>query len=133
MSVMESKIIHLSIERPWKEVYAFASDPVRMPEWAGGLANGLRKDGEEWIATGPLGAARIAFAPPNDYGVIDHIVTLPNGSKVFNALRVMPNGDGAEIAFTLLRQPQMTQADFEQDAAAVLADLNTLKAMLEHP
>lgn len=131
MSVMVSKIIHVSIQRPWKEVYAFASDPVRMPQWAGGLANGLVQDGNEWIASGPLGAVRVAFAPRNDYGVIDHVVTLPDGSRVFNALRVMENGDGAEIAFTLLKQPQMTVAEFERDAAAVLTDLTVLKDMLE--
>lgn len=131
MTTMTSRIVHLSIERPWKEVYAYAADPARMPEWAAGLASGLTRKDDEWIASGPLGDVRVMFAAPNDYGVIDHIVTLPDGTEVYNALRVTPNCDGAEIAFTLLHMPGMSDADFERDAAAVFADLTTLKNMLE--
>lgn len=131
MTVMPSRIIHLSIERPWEEVYAFASDPARMPQWAAGLATGLIPDGEEWIASGPLGDVRVKFADRNDYGVIDHSVTLPDGPQVYNAFRVTPNGDGAEVAFTLMKLPGISDADFERDAAMVVADLERLKALVE--
>lgn len=131
MTTMTSRIVHISIERPWKEVYALAADPTRMPQWAAGLASGLTNDGGEWIASGPLGDVRVKFAQPNDYGVIDHVVTLPDGLEVYNALRVTPNGDGAEVAFTVLKLPGMRDAEFERDAAAVLADLEALKEILE--
>lgn len=128
---MASRIINLSIERPWRAVYAFASDPAHLPQWAAGLANGLRQDGEEWIASGPIGNVRVKFAARNDYGVIDHSVTLPGGLTVYNAFRVTPNGDGAEVAFTLMKLPGMSDADFERDAAMVYADLERLKALIE--
>lgn len=131
MATMISRIVHTTIDRPWREVYAFASDPEKMPLWAAGLASGLRQDGEAWIASGPLGEARVRFSEPNDFGVIDHVVTLPDGIDVYNALRVTPNGDGAEVVFTVLRLPGMTEADHERDAAAVMADLKMLKRLLE--
>lgn len=131
MTVMPSRIIHLSIARPWKEVYAFASDPERMPLWAAGLATGLVQVGEEWIASGPLGDVKVKFAERNAFGVIDHSVTLPNGLQVYNAFRVTPNGGGAEVAFTLMKLPGIVDADFERDAAMVLADLERLKALVE--
>ncbi|TZG37013.1 SRPBCC family protein [Agrobacterium sp. B1(2019)] len=132
MPVMQSRIIHLSIEKPWAQVYDFASDPQNMPRWAAGLAGDLTPDGEDWIAEGgPLGEVRVNFAPANEFGVIDHVVTLPDGIKVYNALRVTPNGGGTEVSFTLLRLQGMTEEDFDQDARAVTADLETLKALLE--
>ncbi|QCI97923.1 SRPBCC family protein [Agrobacterium larrymoorei] len=131
MTTMLSRIVHVTINRPWREVYAFASDPAKMPLWAAGLASGLTQDGEDWIASGPLGGARVKFTAANALGVIDHVVTLPNGLRVFNALRVTPNGDGAEVAFTLLRQAAMSDEEFQRDADAVLADLETLKRILE--
>lgn len=132
MPVMQSRIIHLSVEKPWSHVYDFASNPQNMPRWAAGLAGGLTPDGEEWIAEGgPLGEVRVNFAPANEFGVIDHVVTLPDGVKVYNALRVTPNGSGTEVSFTLLRLQDMTDEDFEQDAKAITADLETLKALLE--
>lgn len=132
MPVMQSRIIHLSVEKPWAEVYDFVSDPQNMPRWAAGLGGGLKPDGQDWIADGgPLGEVRVNFAPANEFGVIDHVVTLPDGLKVYNALRVTPNGSGAEVSFTLLRLPDMTDADFERDGQMVRADLETLKALLE--
>jgi hypothetical protein len=46
-------------------------------------------------------------------------------------MRVTVDGDGCEIVFTLRRQPGMSDADFDRDAKAVLADLTTLKRLLE--
>ena len=132
MSTMPARIVHRPIARDWRSVYAFAADPRNMPLWASGLATGLRPDGDDWIADGgPLGDIRVRFAPPNDFGVIDHVVTLPSGLAVENALRVVPNGDGAEVMFTLLRQPGMDDAAFESDAAHIARDLDALAALME--
>jgi hypothetical protein len=131
MTTMLSRIVHVTINRPWREVYAFASDPAKMPLWAAGLASGLTQDGEDWIASGPLGNVRVHFAKPNDLGVIDHVVTMPDGLEVYNALRVTPNGDGAEVSFTLLKLEGMSDADFERDGEMVRADLEALKALIE--
>lgn len=131
MSTMTTKIVHISIDRDWREVYDFASRPENMPRWASGLASGLKQDGEDWIAEGTLGSARVRFAPRNGFGVIDHVVTLESGLQVHNALRIVPNGGGCEVMFTLLQLPGMTGEQFAGDAAHVLRDLTTLKELME--
>lgn len=132
MPVTAARVVHVSVDRDWRAVYAYAADPENMRHWASGLAAGLKRDGDDWIGDGgPLGDIRIRFAPPNDLGVIDHTVTLPDGASVHNALRVTPNNDGAEVAFTVLRQPSQDDAAFAADTAHVLKDLQTLKALLE--
>lgn len=131
MTTMAARIIHISIERDWREVYAFMADPQKMPLWASGLSSGLERDGGEWIAPGPLGNARVRFAAHNEFGVVDHLVSLENGLTVHNALRVVPNGDGAEVMFTLLRQADMSDEQFAADAAWVEKDLAALKIILE--
>ena len=132
MPTLQARIIHRTITRNWRAVYAFAARPETMPLWASGLAAGLTRDGDDWIAGGgAVGDVRVRFAPPNDFGVIDHTVTLPDGLVVENALRVVPNGDGAEVMFTLLRQPDMDDATFERDAAHIARDLETLKRLME--
>ena len=132
MSTMSAKIVHVSIARDWREVYDYASRPENMPFWASGLASGLTQDGNDWIAEGMLGTARVRFAPRNDFGVIDHWVTLESDLQVYNALRVVPNGDGCEVMFTVLRLPGMETAQFAADAAHVMRDLTTLKELMEH-
>ena len=132
MPTTTARIVHTSIERNWRDVYGFASKPENMPLWASGLASGLTQDGDAWIADGgPIGTVRVRFAPDNDFGVIDHTVTLETDLVVENALRVVPNGDGCEVMFTLLRQPDMGDEAFEADAAHIAKDLATLKSLVE--
>lgn len=132
MASYQVEIIHPTINRNWHDVYDFASQPRNMARWAAGLASGLKQDGDEWIGDGgPLGDIRIRFAPPNALGVIDHDVTLPDGQVVHNALRVVPNGDGAVIMVTLIRQPEMSNEAFKADADAIRHDLAALKSLME--
>ncbi|MGB0219334.1 MAG: hypothetical protein ACPGJF_08385 [Sinimarinibacterium flocculans] len=79
----------------------------------------------------PEGEARVRFTPRNDHGVLDHWVTLPSGQTVYIPLRVIANGDGAEVTLGLIRQPQMSDADFARDAEWVLRDLRRLRERLE--
>jgi hypothetical protein len=79
-------------------------------------------------AAGPAG---FAFVERNELGVLDHEVTLPSGDVIYNPMRVLTNGDGCEVVFTLRRLPGMSSEDFERDAGLVQADLARLKQVLE--
>ena len=127
----ETRHLSVHVDRPAREVYAYAADPAHLPEWAAGLAGGIAQVDGEWVADSPMGRVVVRFAPPNDLGVLDHDVVLPDGTTVSNPLRVLADGDGSEVVFTLRRQPGVDDAAFEADAAAVTADLATLKRVLE--
>jgi hypothetical protein len=64
-------------------------------------------------------------------GVLDHDVTVETGETVHNPIRVLPNGTGSEVVFTLFRRAGVSAAQFDQDAKAVEKDLRTLKRLLE--
>jgi hypothetical protein len=78
-----------------------------------------------------MGRVSFAFVPRNEYGVLDHDVTLPAGDIIYNPMRVTRDGDGSEVVFTLRRLPGMSDEDFERDAKSVAADLARLKQVLE--
>lgn len=129
---MQTEILHVTISRPWQDVYDFAHRPENMQQWASGLAAGFTRDADEWLADGgPLGTVRVSFATSNGFGVIDHTVALPSGQTVYNALRVVENGDGAEVMFMVTRQPGMAEDAFREDCAHVQKDLETLKTVME--
>ena len=113
------------------EVYAYASDPANLPEWAPGLGSSVEQVDGRWFVETPDGRVGVAFAPPNDYGVLDHEVTLPTGDVVYNPMRVVADGDGSEVVFSLRRLPEMSDQDFDRDAGLVQADLTRLKRVLE--
>lgn len=79
-----------------------------------------------------MGRISLAFAPPNEYGILDHWVTLPAGQTVYNPMRVIADGPVCEVVLTLRRQPQQDDQEFTRDAETVAADLATLKTAIEH-
>ncbi|MNY08346.1 hypothetical protein D3C86_1411950 [compost metagenome] len=131
MPALESRTITLWIDRPSDRVYAFASSPENLVKWASGLGDSIRQAGDDWQVQGPSGLVTLQFAPPNAFGVLDHRVLLPSGDVVEVPMRVIPNGTGSELQFTLFRQPDMSQERFEDDARWVERDLHNLKRILE--
>jgi hypothetical protein len=124
--------ISVYIARRPAEVYEFASDPGNLPRWAAGLARlEVTRDGDEWVVDAAFGRARVKFVERNSFGVMDHDVTLESGVTVHNPMRVVPNGEGSEFLFTLIRRPGMSDTQLAEDKAAVEKDLKTLKNLLE--
>jgi Polyketide cyclase / dehydrase and lipid transport len=132
---MESRHVSIWIEADPETVYEYAADPQTWPKWAAGLAEGgLRQSADGWVADSPMGQVTVEFAPPNEFGVLDHVVRLPSGEAVYNPLRVIPGGVGerrSEVVFTVRRRAGMTDEEFDADAAAVAADLDVLRRLLQ--
>ncbi|OGS05315.1 MAG: polyketide cyclase [Elusimicrobia bacterium RIFCSPLOWO2_12_FULL_59_9] len=130
-TTQEARHISVFVKRPPAEVYDFASNAENLPMWASGLGGSIKHVNGEWIADAPFGKVKIIFAERNKFGVLDHDVMLESGAKFHNPMRVVPNGGGSEVTFTLLRQPEMSDEKFSEDARWVEKDLKTLKALLE--
>jgi hypothetical protein len=132
---MASESTHISerIDRPADEVYEYASDPANLPTWAPGLGEAVENVDGQWFVETPSGRVGFAFVERNAHGVLDHEVTLPSGEVVYNPMRVIPDGDGCEVVFTLRRLPGVSDEDFARDAGLVQADLARLKRVLEAP
>jgi hypothetical protein len=127
----ESEHIGERMDRPAGEVYEYVSNPVNLPRWAPELGSAVENIDGRWYVDSPMGRVELAFAPRNDFGVLDHNVTLPSGEVVYNPMRVIAHGSGCEVVFTLRRQPGMTDEDFVRDGKAVADDLALLKRVLE--
>ena len=130
-NTFESRTITVRIARPRHEVYEFTSLPENFPRWASGLAKSLKKVNGEWIAEAPEGQVKVRFTERNDFGVLDHHVAIRPGVEVYIPMRVIANGTGSEVLFTLFRLPDMTDETFARDAEWVERDLRALKALLE--
>lgn len=128
---LPSTVISVTIERPFDDVRAALAEPWTWPKWASGLAEGLEQDGQDWLGRGPGGDVRIRFSEPNGFGVADHWVTTAEGVEIYIPLRAIPNQAGAEVQFTLFRQPGMDDALFARDADWVRRDLQALKRLIE--
>lgn len=110
--------MHISvvIPRSPQDVYEFVTRPENLSQWVAGV---------------DISVTPVKFTARNEFGVMDHTVTLPDGSFVFVPLRVLPAEHGSEVVFTLRRVAGATDREFEADRAAVEADLATLASILQ--
>jgi hypothetical protein len=128
---VESRTITARIERPFDEVYEFLVDPANWNQWAFGQDRNIRRSQDGWIADSDSGVARVQFTGRNSFGVVDHTVIHASGQRVYVPMRLLGNGSGCELLFTLFREPSMSDAQFASDAGFVERDLSGLKRLLE--
>ena len=111
-----------------------AADPRRLPEWAAGLAGAEVTPSEEpgvWVTESPMGRALVRFTGGDDPGVLDHEVTLPDGSTTLNRFRARASAAGTELVFDVPAAPGASSAEHARDVELVRADLQRLKTLLE--
>lgn len=128
---MDSRHVSRVIAASPEEVYEFASNPDNLPKWAAGLAETeVVREGDTLLVDSPMGRVTVRFVPRNEYGVIDHDVTLPSGTTVTNPVRILAHPEGAEIVFTI-RQIELTDDEFDRDSGMVEDDLERLQRLVE--
>jgi hypothetical protein len=112
-------------------VYEFVSNPGNLPKWARAFCRSVRRSEGDWIVETPDGPMRITFVEQNEFGVLDHYVSPAPGLEILNPMRVVPNGSGSEVTFTLFQSLDMSEEEYSEDVRLVEHDLRTLKDVLE--
>lgn len=130
-TTQRSRHLGIPIDRPAQKVYDYVSDPVNVPGWAPGLARSIERVDGQWVGESPMGRVVVVFTPRNEFGVLDHDVTLPSGQTVHNPMRVIADGPAARWCSPCSRQPGTSDEEFRRDAEAVSADLTGLKRLME--
>jgi hypothetical protein len=130
-AILPSRTLSVSIRCSPGKVYEFVTNPQNLPKWAQGLGQSVRKQGPDWMVDTPQGPMKIRFANQNRFGVMDHYVTTPSGVEVYVPMRVLANGSGSEVVFTLFRLPDMSDEKYAEDMQLVERDLRGLKDILE--
>jgi hypothetical protein len=128
-----SQTIAVSIRSPARQVYEFLAEPLNLPTWGSTLGSTIEHvSGNDWVSEGENGRFIYRYHPRNDFGILDHAV-FREGEQPFTVpMRIVANGeDGAEVLYTLYQRPGMTDEQFKSEAEWILADLMTLKVLLE--
>jgi len=130
-TMYQSRNLSVQIGRNPRDVYNFTSVPENFPRWASGLGKSLKRKNGEWIAETPQGPIKVRFTERNQFGILDHYVIPESGAEIYIPMRVIPNGSGSELIFTLFRLSDVSDEKFAADAEWVMRDLTALKNLLE--
>lgn len=132
MAVFNAQTITIDVERPLAEVYEYLADPNNFPSWASGLGGSFEPlGGMDWATDAPAGRIVFRFAERNPHGILDHLVLREAGEPMPVPMRVVANGEGTQVIYTLFRHPGFPEQQLRSDAALVTSDLMGLKRLLE--
>jgi hypothetical protein len=126
-----ARTLTVSIDCPADQVYGFVSNPENLPRWATAFCRSIRRSNSGWVVEMPQGDVTVRFVPRNTMGVLDHLVIPAPDVEIYVPMRVVANGSGSEVLFTLFRPPGSSDEEFTADAGMVERDLGTLKRVME--
>lgn len=130
--MFKSKTISIAIYRPYDEVYEFLAEPKNFPSWASNLGSDFVQVGEsDWATTTRNGRVILRFSPRNAYGILDHQVFPEGKTALTTPMRLIANGEGCEIIYTLLQRPGMTAEALASEIEWVTSDFEALRSLLE--
>jgi len=130
MMTQKSTVLTVTINRPPAEVSHFVLNPENMPDWAPSFCESIDRQEGDWVINTPNGQMKVRFTEANPYGVLDHHLTAPE-RVVYVPMRVVANGSGSEVMFTLYQAPGVTDARLAEHRLMIERDLQTLKRVLE--
>jgi hypothetical protein len=132
--MLPSRILSVSIARPFRTVYEFVVEPRNFTQWATTVDSEIiQLNDTDWVAEFPeIGRRVIRFTPRNPYGVLDYRAFSEGGLPgPLTPVRLYPNGEGADLTLTRFRGERISQEQFESECVWMLSDLTRLKTLLE--
>ena len=136
MATLQTSTVSVTIDAPFERVVADLADGSTHPEWATRFFDGpaTRREDRTFDVRVPSmgGPARMSVESMPERGVID-LLLAPAGAPFGPPLpiRVVPNGTGVDVLFTLARFPGMTDEQWQEGLAGMVAELDSLKARHE--
>ena len=136
MATLETTTLSVTIDAPFERVVADLADPTSHPEWAteffAGPARPVSTTEAEVDVPMMGGPARLRVDADRGRGVVD-VALAPGGGDYGPPIpvRVVRNGDGVDVLWTLARTPGIPDAAWEQGVAAMRRELEALRARHE--
>ena len=132
----ETKTLTISIDAPFETVMADLADPMTHPEWATEFFSGPAEPGPNGSVTAdvPMMGGKIRFKIEShpDQGILD-LFLAPVGAEYGAPLpvRLLRNGDGVDILWTLTRFPGMPPQVWQDGLRSMERELLGLKERYE--
>jgi hypothetical protein len=136
MTTMVTDTVRITIDAAFDQVVSDLADPANHPEWGAEFFTGPARPGPEGevVATVPRMGGEVHMKVEADLtsGRIDLYMApldVPFGPPL--PVRVVPNGEGVDVLFTLARFPGQSDAEWQQGLESMGRELENLKTRHE--
>jgi hypothetical protein len=119
----------ISIAAALEIVLQFLGDARRLPDWAPAFARAVEPDGQDWLIDSAAGRFRVRVRVSPEHGTVD--LLRPEDPRRGAHMRVLHNGDGSELLFTLVFPVATEDQAIAQQMSTVEAELRTVRDLCE--
>lgn len=129
----KTRVVTISVERPFAEVFEFLGNPVHFPQWAGVPGSPVEHlNGCDWLVEVPSGKLVLRVSPTNDFGILDYAIFRPGTeSSPINRARLVPNDDGCVLILVMYQNLGISDEQFQSDVDWMESDLERMRSLLE--
>jgi hypothetical protein len=132
MATLHTRTLTVTIDAPLSRVATDLADPTTHPAWATEFYAGSVRpaEGGEFVAPVPMMGGEVRHRIDADItrGIVD-LYFAPPGAPYGPPIpvRLVPNGDGVDVLWTLARFPGVNDQAWQQGLAAMARELQALK------
>ena len=130
-TISRSAIQAVDIQAPFERVFGFLANPMNWPRYAVVNLRSVSPGERGWFKmVTKFGQGEIRVNPVKELGIIDHDWRDPQANWTVPA-RIVANGDGVTVMYTLFQPPAMTDHQFDQAMQEMDIEMNKLREILE--
>jgi ketosteroid isomerase-like protein len=130
-TLSRSAIKSVDIQAPFERVFGFLANPMNWPQYAVVNLRSASPGENGWFKMiTKFGEGEIRVSPIKELGLCDHEWRDPQAHWTVPA-RIVANGDGVTVMYTLFQPPVMTDQQFDQAMKDMDIEMNTLREIME--
>ncbi len=136
MATTETRTLTVTIDAPFEAVVKDLADPLAQTEWGTEFFAGPGTEGADGtvVAQVPMMGGEVVFRVEGveEHGILD-LYLAPTGAPFGPPLpvRVVRNGDGVDVLWTLSRTPGVLDEGWQQGIASMERELQDLRRRFE--
>jgi len=109
-----AKTLTASLPHDAQILFARIADPENLPLWHSSFCRSVRKEAGVLLVESPKGPVATRFIRNDHSLVLDILAEVVEGIELTNAIRVLSNGEGSEIVWTLVKPDGVSESIFNE-------------------
>jgi RNA recognition motif-containing protein len=109
-----SKTLTASLPQDAQVLFVWIADPENLAKWHTSFCRSLRKENGSLIADSPRGPVPVRFIRDDRSLVLDLLTEVTEGIELTNAIRILSNGEGSEMVWTLVKPEGISDSVFHE-------------------
>src|SRR5688572_2165512 len=96
-STVHSKTLTATLNQSPVRVYDYVANLENLPHWHNAFCRSVRPSAAGWTVETPRGTAAVRMIRDDRARLADLVMVAPDGAEMTAAMRVLANGEGAEL------------------------------------